>query len=191
MNPKYITVHCEDPLPNVVEDWRDGFFKMWHLKHLVSSPFSGYGVRSDGCIVKLERLSLRDRRPRKMKSSFDKSGYAVVNLRGNKQYVHRLVASAFLKNPEDKPQVAHKDGDPSNPHVLNLRWSTQKENEADKIRHGTARWQDRGSRTFTQEQCEDLTLEYSLCLSFRKLAKKYGVSHQTIKTAIIYGSALN
>ena len=100
------------------------------------------------------------------------------------------MAKAFLPNPERKPQVAHIDGDSTNPHVLNLRWSTQSENEMDKKRHGTFNKIQKGSQTFTQEQCEDIAIEYSLCLNLRQLGRKYNVSKETIKTAILYGSAL-
>lgn len=53
----------------------------------------------------------------------------------NKQ-VHRLVAEAFLPNPEGYPIVRHLDDVPDHNHVSNLRWGTYSENSYDAIRNG-------------------------------------------------------
>lgn len=45
-------------------------------------------------------------------------------------YVHRLVAQAFLENPDDKPLVNHKNGNPKDNRLDNLEWSTYAENVA-------------------------------------------------------------
>lgn len=56
-------------------------------------------------------------------------GYNRVNLRGRKYQVHRLVALAFIPNPENKPCVNHKNGITDDNRVENLEWVTYSENE--------------------------------------------------------------
>jgi hypothetical protein len=53
--------------------------------------------------------------------------------------VHRLVAQAFLPNPDNLPIVMHLDDNPSNNHVSNLRWGTHLDNMQDKMRKGRHR----------------------------------------------------
>lgn len=44
------------------------------------------------------------------------------------KYIHRLVAETYLENPDNLPQVDHKDRDKANNHVSNLRWVSRKTN---------------------------------------------------------------
>lgn len=56
------------------------------------------------------------------------SGYICVTLKNKNYYVHRLVATAFIENPENKATVNHLDENKANNNVCNLEWATQREN---------------------------------------------------------------
>lgn len=67
-----------------------------------------------------------------LKSRPDKEGYLIITISVDKVRrtvkIHRLVAEAFIPNPENKPQVNHKDGKHDNNCVSNLEWCTSSEN---------------------------------------------------------------
>ena len=54
--------------------------------------------------------------------------YKAVNIRGKLCYIHRLVAMAFIPNPENKTDVNHIDCDTHNNNVNNLEWVSRNEN---------------------------------------------------------------
>ena len=80
---------------------------------------------------------LRNNRP--MKGHLHANGYrrvSIMSMSESPQRVHRLVAQAFIPNPNGKPFVNHIDGDRSNNCVTNLEWSTPEENTRNAIERG-------------------------------------------------------
>ncbi len=82
--------------------------------------FSGYTIREDGQVV--------GPRGRPIKPQFSNVGYLRVELAGRKYSIHRLLAEAFIPNPEGKSQVNHINGDKADNRLENLEWVTQSEN---------------------------------------------------------------
>lgn len=75
-----------------------------------------------------------------LKQFVNQRGYFAVSLskedKRTSYRVHRLVANAFIPNPDNKPQVNHIDGDKSNNKAENLEWLTQSENMKHAFRIG-------------------------------------------------------
>lgn len=84
--------------------------------------------------------SLLSGTPRVLKTQIDSKGYhrLRVTIDGDKHSykIHREVAKAFIPNPNNFPQVNHKDGNKNNNSVLNLEWVTNKDNAYHAIENG-------------------------------------------------------
>lgn len=115
------------------------------------------------------------------------TGYMRVSLgRNNYRYVHRLVAEAFLPNPDALPQVDHIDGDRKNNRLENLRWVTARQNAAaggERHQWEAQRIASAKRRIHDAKKQEYQALVEQGC-SLRRIAKLFGTSHSTIRRAL-------
>lgn len=93
-----------------------------------------YWVNADGRVKGQRKL----KKPCQYKHGHSYVDLYKSNIR-KKALVHRLVAQTFLPNPNDYPNVCHKDDNPLNNHVDNLFWGTQKMNIRDMVNKGRNR----------------------------------------------------
>ena len=98
---------------------------LWRITLTPIANFENYLICLDGTVINSKKGNV-------LTHSLNENGYLYVSLWKNNRAitrtVHRLVAEAFIPNPENKPIVNHKDANRANPHVDNLEWVTQSEN---------------------------------------------------------------
>jgi len=89
--------------------------------------YEDYSITDDGKVISYKMST-----PRIMKTWYQKSGYENIKLCKNnvtKHFlIHRLVAEAFIPNPNNLPQVNHKNKNRQDNRVENLEWCTALDN---------------------------------------------------------------
>jgi hypothetical protein len=114
-------------------------------------------------------------------------GYKLVStgprVKRKNYYVHRLVAEAFIPNPDNLPEVNHKDGDKSNNRAANLEWVTLQQNRDHAVRNNLI---SRGERSphakLKEKDVLDIirALKEDPKLNKTAIGRKYGVNCTTI-----------
>lgn len=108
-----------------------------------------------------------------LKQKVSTSGYLRVELYKQKSrkcfYVHRLVASMFIPNPLNKPEVNHIDGNKLNNCVDNLEWTTISENQIHAIKNGLRKSSPMLGKIGHLSPCSKPVIQYDLQGNFIKL----------------------
>lgn len=115
----------------------------------------------------------------------DKKGYltkTLYNKDGCKTFkVHRLVAQAFIPNPNNLPEVNHKDGNHSNNSVYNLEWCTREYNQRHAIKNNLYKIEEDSPRAkLTKEQVISIYKEWETNKNKKAISRKYNVSDALI-----------
>ncbi|HLI93239.1 MAG TPA: NUMOD4 domain-containing protein [Puia sp.] len=88
-------------------------------------------IRSNECIIYQRDINgnfFSRVQPEKILIPFVNSGYFKINLNKQMKYVHRIVATVFVPNPNNYSVVNHVDGNKLNYHPSNLEWTTDQLN---------------------------------------------------------------
>ena len=127
------------------------------------------------------------RRDKFLKLCVNSSNYKKCVLKGKNLYVHRLVAQAFLENPNNLEEVNHKDGNKWNNNVDNLEWVSKSENAKHAfdlgLRNisGYTRYKVAQSGHIFSQMDIDLIFEmYAEGMSKKEIAQKMGCYDSTI-----------
>ncbi len=165
---------------NIMEIWR------------TIEDYPDYMVSNKGRIKSMRRTIHRsDGRSKRLKTKVLKPWYGsdnhlYINLSKNKKKVHnkvsRLVGKAFIPNPENKPEINHKDGVKNNNKVENLEWNTSSENIIHAYDTGLLkRGEDFYNSKFKNKQILEIrTILKKGSLSQKRISEIFGVCQATI-----------
>lgn len=151
-----------------------------------------YQISSTGLVKSVERIATSrstshwyPKRERILSPEIASGYYRVIFSKNGiitKHMVHRLVATAFMPNLENKPQVNHIDGNKLNNHILNLEWATSSEN----VRHAIATGlkNPKLASTYISEDIRELVrseyIKGSRDFGCVSLAAKYKIGKQSV-----------
>lgn len=131
-----------------------------------------YEITKDGVIINKHTSRI-------VKPQINGTGYYRVSIGGKLVFVHRLVAHLYVPNPENKPQVNHKDGNKLNNCADNLEWVTNRENSLHALHNGWMRIEEK--HQFAKLNRKQVAFIKSHDeMSRKELAELFGVSPRTI-----------
>lgn len=160
--------------------WRD--VKGWEGLYQVSDLGE---IRSVARIVKRSNGTVQHFKGRLMAVGPNTEGYLVLRLSnssmGRRQMAraHRLVADAFLANPDNLNEINHIDGNKTNNCASNLEWCTTKQNALHSIKNGLNK-----IAKLTADDAEAARHSYNAGRSCRSLAREYGIDKNNMRALL-------
>lgn len=151
--------------------------------------FENYEISNYG-----DLRSIKYKTPKLLHKIYSKDGYIQYSLLKNKKQLrtgaHRLVAIAFIPNPENKETVNHIDGDKHNNYYKNLEWVSRSEQMTHAYKLGLKKRMQgvlNYNHILTEEQVREIRKIYKAHdkkYGMIPLAKRYGVSEPTINRVV-------
>lgn len=158
-----------------------------HWKRI--SGFEDYEISTTGKVMSYKSVT-----PRILKPRITHDGYVWYTLtkngKGHTKRANRLVAEAFIPNPESKPTVNHVDGNKLNNNVDNLEWATREEQMQHAYDNGlkkSVRGCLQGNHVLSPDDVREIRRIYKAHnkeYGMKALAKKYGVSEPVIDRCV-------
>jgi len=142
--------------------------------------YENYSITEEGDVYSLKWAKKRKLKPQKASQS--KKGYVQVRLYdgsgklGKLQYVHRLVWQNFVGEIPEGLEIDHIDGDPLNNNIKNLQLLSRRDN--------TDKYNRKVRKYLLREHRDELCKDYETLGTFKKVAKKWGVSITAVSRVI-------
>ena len=130
-------------------------------------------------------LVKNDKNNKILKTNFYK-GYERIKLthkgKSKQYFIHRLVATAFIPNPENKPEVNHKDGKKNHNYDKNLEWDTRPDNMKHAFSTGLAKANSNTKTFYHKDQIIAVCklLESGTTKSFTGIGEECGVDRRAV-----------
>jgi hypothetical protein len=153
----------------------DGWYQVSNMGRVRSWKHKG--------VLKQKMKNPRILSPGRLSSGYRQVGITDIDGKRKSKYISRLVASAFISNIDNKPQVNHIDGNKDNNRASNLEWVTDKENKHHANNTGLMKnkGEDNQYSKLTEEDVLEIRSAYKLgCFTQKEIGNAYNVKQAIV-----------